>query len=164
MIAIKFKNVLSHKLYDTSMSKRFILFSILLYEIFLLKVIFFKNKIIISNKSVKKLPKEIIIIWIFLVDKYFSFLEYISLISSSKLINRFDWISTIFQIIKLKIIRIMEINKLTKLLIKSIELYIKCFSLSIMISDIISELIDIIFKIAKNKKNALYISFHKPFF
>jgi hypothetical protein len=48
----------------------------------------------------------------------------------------------------------MEINKLTKLLIKSIELYIKCFSLSIMISDIISELIDIIFKIAKNKKNA----------
>jgi hypothetical protein len=33
-----------------------------------------------------------------------------------------------------------------------------------MISDIISELIDIIFKIAKNKKNALYISFHKPFF
>jgi hypothetical protein len=41
--------------------------------------------------------------------------------------------STIFQIIKLKIIRIMEINKLTKLLIKSIELYIKCFSLSIMI-------------------------------
>ena len=164
MIAIKFKNVLSHKLYDISMSKRFILFSILLYEIFLLKVIFFKNKIIVSNESVKKLPKEIIIIWIFLVDKYFLFLEYISLISSSKLINRFDWISTIFQIIKLKIIRIMEINKLTKLLIKSIELYIKCFSLSIMISDIISELIDIIFKIAKNKKNALYISFHKPFF